>query len=37
VRITPRARGGSIEIEYYSDAELDRLIERLRSAAGPST
>jgi len=36
VRITPRARGGSIEIEYYSDAELDRLIERLRSAAGPS-
>src|SRR5438093_8895967 len=37
VRITPRARGGSIEIEYYSDAELARLIERLRSAAGPST
>lgn len=33
VRLTPRARGGSIEIEFYSDAELDRLIGRLR---GPS-
>jgi ParB family transcriptional regulator, chromosome partitioning protein len=33
VRLTPRARGGSIEIEFYSDAELDRLIDRLR---GPS-
>ena len=33
VRITRRARGGSIEIEFYSDAELDRLIDRLRQPA----
>jgi ParB family chromosome partitioning protein len=33
VRITRRARGGSIEIEFYSDAELDRLIDRLRQTA----
>ena len=30
VRITRRARGGAIEIEFYSDAELNRLIDRLR-------
>lgn len=29
VRLTPRRKGGVIEIEYYSDAELERLIERL--------
>jgi ParB family chromosome partitioning protein len=34
VRITSRARGGSIEIEFYSDAERDRLVERLRLACG---
>jgi ParB family chromosome partitioning protein len=33
VRIHPRARGGTIEIEFYSDAELDRLVERLRPRA----
>ncbi|HEV7732303.1 MAG TPA: ParB/RepB/Spo0J family partition protein [Candidatus Binatia bacterium] len=33
VRITPRAKGGSIEIEFYSDGELDRLIDRLRAPA----
>jgi ParB family chromosome partitioning protein len=32
VRITRRERGGSIEIEFYSDAELDRLIDRFRRA-----
>jgi len=32
VRVTPRARGGTIEIEFYSEPELDRLLERLRSA-----
>ena len=32
VRITRRAHGGSIEIEFYSDAELDRLVDRLRQA-----
>jgi ParB family chromosome partitioning protein len=30
VRLTPRARGGSIEIEFYSEAELARLLDRLR-------
>src|SRR6266850_221312 len=35
VRILKRARGGSIEIEFYSDAELDRLVDRLRSATAP--
>ena len=35
VRIVRRGRGGAIEIEFYSDAELDRLVDRLR-AAGPS-
>ena len=29
VRITRRARGGQIEIEFYSDEELTRLIDRL--------
>lgn len=32
VRLSPRARGGSIEIEFYSDAELTRLLDRLRGA-----
>jgi ParB family chromosome partitioning protein len=30
VRLQPRARGGTIEIEFYSDAELDRLTSMLR-------
>lgn len=30
VRIHRKNRGGSIEIEFYSDGELDRLIEALR-------
>jgi ParB family chromosome partitioning protein len=30
VRVTPRARGGSIEIEFYSEPELARLLDRLR-------
>lgn len=29
VRLIPRARGGTIEIEFYSTAELDRLIHQL--------
>lgn len=33
VRIIRRARGGAVEIEFYSEAELDRLVERLRVAA----
>ncbi len=33
VRITRRARGGTVEIEFYSDPELDRLVERLRVAS----
>ena len=33
VRIVRRGRGGAIEIEFYSDAELDRLVDRLRMAA----
>jgi len=32
VRVTPRVRGGSIEIEFYSEPELDRLLERLRGS-----
>jgi ParB family chromosome partitioning protein len=32
VRVTPRARGGSIEIEFYSEPELARLLDRLRGA-----
>ena len=31
-RVTPRARGGSIEIEFYSEPELTRLLDRLRGA-----
>jgi ParB family transcriptional regulator, chromosome partitioning protein len=30
VRIVPRGRGGTIEIEFYSDAELERLLARLQ-------
>jgi ParB family chromosome partitioning protein len=37
VRIHRRARGGSIEIEFYSDAELDRLIDRLQTSAHTRT
>jgi ParB family chromosome partitioning protein len=33
VRLQPRARGGTIEIEFYSDAELDRLTTRLRGSS----
>jgi len=33
VRIARRARGGAIEIEFYSDAELNRIVEHLRTAA----
>jgi len=32
VRIARRGRGGAIEIEFYSDGELDRLVDRLRMA-----
>lgn len=32
VRVTPRARGGTIEIEFYSEPELARLLDRLRGA-----
>jgi ParB family chromosome partitioning protein len=35
VRIARRARGGTIEIEFYSDAELDRLTDCLRLASAP--
>ncbi len=31
VRITRRSKGGTIEIEFYSDAELDRLLTHLRA------
>lgn len=30
VRMTPKGRGGTIEIEFYSDLELDRLLDMLR-------
>ena len=33
VRITRRPKGGSIEIEFYSDGELDRLADQLRATA----
>jgi ParB family transcriptional regulator, chromosome partitioning protein len=33
VRVTPRARGGTIEIEFYSEPELTRLLDRLRGSA----
>ena len=32
VRVTPKARGGSIEIEFYSEPELARLLDRLRGS-----
>jgi ParB family chromosome partitioning protein len=32
VRIVRRGRGGAIEVEFYSDAELDRLVNRLRES-----
>jgi len=35
VRVQRRARGGVIEIEYYSDAELNRLVDRLRTTTAP--
>jgi len=35
VRITRRSRGGTIEIEFYSDAELDRLLGHLRGGLTP--
>jgi ParB family chromosome partitioning protein len=34
VRIHPRDRGGTIEIEFYSEAELERLLAHLRSRDG---
>ena len=37
VRIGRRARGGTIEIEFYSDAELNRIVDRLRVAAATRT
>jgi ParB family transcriptional regulator, chromosome partitioning protein len=33
VRIVPRGKGGRIEIEYYSTAELEGLVDRLRERA----
>src|SRR5262245_32969175 len=35
VRISRRNRGGTIEIEFYSEAELDRLLGHLRSGLTP--
>ena len=35
VRVQRRARGGVIEIEFYSDAELNRLVDRLRTTTAP--
>jgi ParB family chromosome partitioning protein len=35
VRLQSRARGGTIEIEFYSDAELDRLTRQLRGSSVP--
>jgi ParB family chromosome partitioning protein len=35
VRLQRRSRGGAIEIEFYSDAELNRLVDRLRIATAP--
>ncbi len=31
VRLLPRKRGGKIEIEYYSDADLTRLVELIEA------
>lgn len=33
VRMTPKGRGGTIEIEFYSDLELDRLLDVLRAGS----
>jgi ParB family chromosome partitioning protein len=33
VRIHPGKRGGKIEIEYYSDADLDRILELIENGA----
>ena len=35
VRISRRNRGGTIEIEFYSEAELDRLVGHLRGGLTP--
>jgi len=35
VKLVPRARGGVVEIEFYSLDELDGLVARLRAAAEP--
>lgn len=35
VRISRRVRGGTVEIEFYSDGELNRLVDQLRAAAAP--
>jgi ParB family transcriptional regulator, chromosome partitioning protein len=32
VRLQRRGRGGTIEVEFYSDAQLDALVDRLRTA-----
>lgn len=34
VRILPRRKGGRIEIEYYSDEQLESLVHRLRGEHG---
>ena len=34
VRLLPRKRGGKIEIEYYSDSDLTRLLELVEAGAG---
>ncbi len=34
VRISTKGKGGSIEIEFYSPSELDRLVERLGGGSG---
>lgn len=35
VRLAPKGRGGTIEIEFYSDLELDRLLDVLRGGTRP--
>ncbi|MCS6927221.1 MAG: hypothetical protein NZ578_15130, partial [Candidatus Binatia bacterium] len=37
VRIAPRKKGGRIEIEYYSDEQLQSLVHRLRGARESET
>lgn len=34
VRIKPRGKGGVVEIEYYSDEDLTRLVEQITGAEG---